>query len=319
MRAADDERLPDSLVARRLDLSRTRAATLIATGHVRVDGRAERASFRAVAGADVEVELPAPEVRTVVAEQIPLAVMHEDDELLVIDKPAGMVVHPAPGNWTGTLVNALRGRGQALAEGGDEARAGLVHRLDKDTSGLILVAKTERAHRVLGKAIAERRISRRYAVLSWGHIGGDTLTIDRPVARDLRDRRRMAITEGGRAAKTDFVRLARFDAYDLLRAQLHSGRTHQIRVHLASVGHGVVGDETYGAAAARRIVGLAPRRHFLHAAWLVFRHPATGEVMDFRSRLPDDLRESLVSVSGMAELIAHPDPLEYLGFYRLDG
>jgi 23S rRNA pseudouridine1911/1915/1917 synthase len=194
-----------------------------------------------------------------------------------------------------------------------------VHRLDKDTSGLIVVAKTDRAHRVLGKAIAERRVSRRYAALSWGHLAGDTLTVDRPIARDTGDRRRMAIALAGRSARTDFVRLARFESCDLLRAHLHSGRTHQIRVHLASIGHGVVGDETYGGTAARRMVGLPPKRHFLHAAWLVFKHPVTGEIMDFRSPLPEDLRESLVSVSGMDELIAHPDPLEYLGFYRVDG
>jgi 23S rRNA pseudouridine1911/1915/1917 synthase len=243
----------------------------------------------------------------------------EDDELLVVDKPAGMVVHPAPGNWTGTLVNALKGRGQALAEGATEERAGLVHRLDKDTSGLIVVAKTDRALRALGKAITERRVARRYAVLSWGHIEKDMLSVDRPIARDPNDRKRMAIALAGRAARTDFYRLARFETSDLLRAHLHSGRTHQIRVHLASIGHPVVGDDTYGGGGARRLMGLPPKRHFLHAAWLVFKHPVTGELLDFRSKLPEDLRQSLISASEMADLIAHPDPLEYLGFYRVDG
>ena len=312
----------DLLVARRLDLSRSQAATLIANGAVLVDGRKEKASFRAGDGSEVVVEVPESTARTVEGENIPLTIVFEDDELLVVDKPAGMVVHPAPGNWTGTLVNALKGRGQSLAAGASGAadeRAGLVHRLDKDTSGLIVVAKTDRTLRALGKAITERRVARRYAVLSWGHVEKDLLSVDRPIARDPNDRKRMAIALAGRAARTDFYRLARFEQTDLLRAHLHSGRTHQIRVHLASVGHPVVGDDTYGGGGARRLMGLPPKRHFLHAAWLVFRHPVTGELLDFRSRLPEDLRESLLAASEMADLIAHPDPLEYLGFYRVDG
>lgn len=317
--SSDDGRL-DTLVARRLDLSRTQAATLIATGRVRVDGRAEKASFRPEPGAGIVVDIPAPPSHPLVGEDIPLSVVFEDEYLLVVDKPAGMVVHPAPGNWTGTLVNALKGRGGDLAEGGSAPdRAGLVHRLDKDTSGLLVVAKTEHAHRVLSRAMAERLISRRYAALCWGHLDGDALTVDRAIARDPNDRKKMAVVSvAGRAARTDFVRLARFQSCDLLRAHLHSGRTHQIRIHLASIGHPVVGDDTYGGG-ARRPVTLARRRHFLHAAWLVFRHPESGAVLDFRSPLPADLRESLGDVSDMPELIAHPDPLEYFGFYRVDG
>ena len=315
----DDAARLDLLVARRLDLSRSQAATLIATGAVLVDGRRQKASFKAEHGNEVVVEIPATRTRTVEGEDIPLSIAYEDDELLVVDKPAGMVVHPAPGNWTGTLVNALKGRGQALATGAAEERAGLVHRLDKDTSGLIVVAKTERALRTLGKAITERRVARRYAVLSWGHIEKDDFSVDRPIGRDPNNRKRMTIASAGRAARTDFHRLARFDTSELLRAHLHSGRTHQIRVHLESVGHPVVGDDTYGGGGARRLMGLPPKRHFLHAAWLVFKHPVTGELLDFRSPLPEDLRQSLISASDMADLIAHPDPLEYLGFYRVDG
>ena len=315
----DDAARLDLLVARRLDLSRSQAATLIATGAVLVDGRRQKASFKAENGNEVVVELPAAAARTVEGEDIPLSIVFEDDELLVVDKPSGMVVHPAPGNWTGTLVNALKGRGQALAEGATAERAGLVHRLDKDTSGLIVVAKTERALRTLGKAISERRVARRYAVLSWGHIEKDLLTVDRPIGRDPNDRKRMTIASAGRAARTDFYRLARFDTSELLRAHLHSGRTHQIRVHLEEIGHPVVGDDTYGGGGARRLMGLPPKRHFLHAAWLVFKHPVTGELLDFRSKLPEDLRQSLITASDMADLFAHPDPLEYLGFYRVDG
>ena len=244
--------------------------------------------------------------------------MHEDDDILVVDKAAGMVVHPAPGNWSGTLVNALMGRGGELSrESGDE-RAGLVHRLDKDTSGLLIVAKNEKAHRQLSAALAARKITRRYATVSWGHIESDTLHIDKPLARDTRDRTKMAVSTKGRSAITDFVRLARFDAGDLLRAHLHTGRTHQIRVHLASVGHPVLGDDTYGGGGGRRLVGLAPRRHFLHAARLKFRHPVSGTELDLRAPLPEDLRRSLAALAEMPELIAHPDPLDYFGFYRDD-
>jgi len=315
---ADDAPRLDVLVSRVLGLSRTHSATLVAEGRVLVNERRERASFRVDRGMRIVVDVPPPPGREVLAEQIPLSVIFEDESLLVIDKAAGMVVHPAPGNWSGTLVNALKGRGQALAEGAGEERAGLVHRLDKETSGLMVVAKTDQALRVLGKAIADRRVMRRYAALCWGHLTDDTVQVDKPVARDPNDRLRMAIVASGRAAKTDFVRLARFMSTDLLRCQLHSGRTHQIRVHLASIGHPVVGDDTYGGGGARRVVGLPPHRHFLHAAWLVFTHPVSGERMEFRSPLPEELRQSLLTVAELPDLIASRNPLDYLDFYRAD-
>ncbi|MEO8562135.1 MAG: RluA family pseudouridine synthase [bacterium] len=308
----------DLFIAAALDLSRTQSATLIANGHVRVDGRSERASYRPVTGEHVVVELPPPPARSVVAEDIPLDVVFEDDDVLVVDKPAGMVVHPAPGNWSGTLVNALKGRGGPLSELGGDEREGIVHRLDKETSGLLLVAKTDRAHRVLGAAMGRREIVRRYAALCWGHLAEDEVSVDRPIARDPRDRKRMAIVSTGRVARTDFVRLARFDAVDLLRAHLHTGRTHQIRVHLSSLGHPVVGDDTYGGGGGRRLVPLPPKRHFLHAAWLRFRHPATGEPMELRSSLPFDLVHALVSAAGADSSFADTDPLEYFGFFRDD-
>ncbi|HEU4565287.1 MAG TPA: RluA family pseudouridine synthase [Gemmatimonadaceae bacterium] len=317
LEADSDVRL-DLLVARAADVSRTQAATLIATGNVTVDGRRERASYRARAGEQVAITIPPPPKREVVAEEIPLDIVYEDEHLLVVDKPAGMVVHPAPGNWSGTLVNALKGRGGDLSSAGGEEREGIVHRLDKDTSGLLLVAKTDRAHRVLGAALAARRITRRYAALAWGHLDGDRATVEAPIGRDPRDRKRMAIVHTGRPAKTDFVRLARFDAADLLRAHLHTGRTHQIRVHLASIGHPVVGDDTYGGGGGRRLVGLPPRRHFLHAAWLSFRHPVTGAPLELRSPLPGDLKRSLATVAGDASLADDPDPLDRFDFYRPD-
>lgn len=308
----------DLLVAQQLGLSRSQAGTLVANGLVLVDGKREKASFRASRGARVAVDVPPPPGREVIAEQIPVAVVFEDEHLIVVDKAAGMVVHPAPGNWSGTLVNALKGRGQGLAEGDAEERQGLVHRLDKDTSGLMVVAKTDQALRVLSKAIAERRVSRRYAALSWGHLADDEVSVDKPIGRDPNDRVRMAVVASGRPARTDFTRLARFGSVDLLRCQLHSGRTHQIRVHLASIGHPVVGDDLYGGGGARRLVALPPRRHFLHAAWLAFTHPATGEALDFRSSLPAELRASLLAVAELPDLIASPNPLEYFHFYRAD-
>ena len=283
-----------------------------------VNGRYEKASYRPERGEVVRVEIPKVQKRIISGEDIPISVVYEDESLLVVDKPAGMVVHPAPGNWTGTLVNALLGRAgeDGLSMEGDPERAGMVHRLDKETSGLLIVAKTDRAHRLLSAAIASRRVVRRYALMIWGHLSSDTLTIDKPIARDPRDRKRMAIVNKGRPAKTDLIRLARFDAGDFLRAHLHSGRTHQIRVHLASIGHPVMGDDVYGGGGGRRVAGLPPKRHFLHAAWLAFNHPVTGKPLDFRSPLPEDLRRSLNVIAGQHSLPAAADPLEAFRFYE---
>jgi 23S rRNA pseudouridine1911/1915/1917 synthase len=316
--APDDAPRLDLFVAAALSLSRTQSATLIATGGVTVGGRAEKASYRPSAGERVVVVIAPPVSRPVVAEDIPLTVVFEDDDVLVVDKPAGMVVHPAPGNWSGTLVNALKGRGGALSDLGGEDREGIVHRLDKETSGLLLVAKTDRAHRVLGAAMQRREIVRRYAALCWGHLPEERVTVDKPIARDPRDRKRMAVVSTGRAARTDFVRLARFDAVDLLRAHLHTGRTHQIRVHLSSIGHPVVGDDTYGGGGGRRLVTMPPTRHFLHAAWLRFRHPASGALVELKSALPPDLVRALRSAAGPDVSFADTDPLEYFEFFRDD-
>lgn len=283
-----------------------------------VDGRQEKASYRPAADEVVTVDVPARSTPEITPEHVELAVAYEDEHLLVVDKPAGMVVHPAPGNWSGTLVNALLGRA-GRASAGEGERAGIIHRLDKETSGLLIVARTERSHRLLSAALAARRVSRRYATVIWGHLGQDRLTVEKPVARSPRDRKRMAVvTTGGRAARTDLVRLARFGIGDLLRAHLHTGRTHQIRVHLSSIGHPVMGDDTYGGGGGRKVAGLPPRRHFLHAAWLRFRHPETGEELDIRSPLPDDLRSALVNIAEMPELGESRDPLAQLRFFEDD-
>jgi 23S rRNA pseudouridine1911/1915/1917 synthase len=321
------ERL-DRFLADQLGVSRTQAARLVARQAVSVDGRPARASRLLARGERVVVTLPDGEPpRSLVPAAIPLVVLYEDEHLAVIDKPAGLVVHPAPGHWDDTLVNALVARGTTLS-GGAEGRPGIVHRLDRDTSGLMVVAKTDIAHRRLGAAIAARRVRRTYAALVWGHLGDSPTVIEAAVARHPTDRKRMTALAGGRAARTDAYLVARFEVVDLLRLELHTGRTHQIRVHLEHIGHPVVGDPVYGGGGSRRISGPARRlaeaiervtpRQALHAAALAFRHPTTGDPLEFRSEWPADLRAALLA-SGGQELVARDDPLSYLVFFNRDG
>ena len=293
-----------------------------------MNGAAARAS-RLLAHADtVVVRFPDNEPpRTLQPATIPLDVVFEDEHLAIIDKPAGLVVHPAPGHWNDTLVNALVGRGTTLS-GGAEGRPGIVHRLDRDTSGLIVVAKTDLAHRRLGAAIAARRVHRIYAALAWGHLNSSPMTIEAPLARHPQDRKRMTVLAAGRPSRTDARVVARFDVAELLRLDLHSGRTHQIRVHLEHIGHPVVGDPVYAGGGSRRITGPQRRqaealeratpRQALHAAVLAFRHPATGAALEFRAEWPSDLRSALVAAGG-EDLVARPDPLSYLLFFNRDG
>src|SRR3954470_22999479 len=225
------ERL-DRFLADQMAISRTQAARLVADKRVTVDGKPARASHLLSRGQRVLVQLPHQEPRrTIRPAAIPLQVIFEDQDLAVIDKPAGLVVHPAPGHWDDTLVNALVARGTTLA-GGAEGRPGIVHRLDRDTSGLMIVAKTDLAHRRLGAAIAARRVRRSYAALVWGHLDESPTIIDAPIARHPADRKRMAVIPSGRQARTDARVVGRFEVADLLRLELHTGRTHQIRVHL---------------------------------------------------------------------------------------
>jgi 23S rRNA pseudouridine1911/1915/1917 synthase len=321
------ERL-DRFLADQLGLSRTQAARLVAQKAVDVEGKTARASRLLARGERVTVRIPDHEPpRTLQPANITLTVVFEDEHLAVIDKPAGLVVHPAPGHWDDTLVNALVARGTTLS-GGAEGRPGIVHRLDRDTSGLMVVAKTDLAHRRLGTAIAARRVRRTYAALAWGHLDESPTVIEAPIARHPQDRKRMTVTATGRAARTDAFVVGRFGVADLLRLELHTGRTHQIRVHLEHLGHPIVGDPVYAGGGSRRISGPPRRsaealeratpRQALHAAALAFRHPASGEPLDFHSEWPSDLRPALLAVGG-EDLVARPDPLGYLLFFNRDG
>jgi 23S rRNA pseudouridine1911/1915/1917 synthase len=236
-------------------------------------------------------------------QNIPIDIVFEDDDLLVVDKPYGLVVHPAPGHRSGTLVNALLYHVDSLSGAGDPARPGIVHRLDRDTSGLLLVAKNDEVHRQLSRDLAERKVTRGYVAATWGHLDDDELTIDRPVGRDPKDRKRMAVVDGGRNAVTHVRVIERWNAADLLAIRLETGRTHQIRVHLRSLGHPVVDDPMYGAGWERGLIGAGGRwaeelarrsgRLFLHAARLGFTHPVTAEKMAFSAPLPEPLSSAV--------------------------
>ncbi len=281
-----------------------------------------RASRTLVHGDTVEVQVPdAPAPRQLMPFNHPIDIVFEDEFLLVLDKPAGLVVHPAPGHWDDTLLNALVARGTSLSQ--ETGRPGIVHRLDKDTSGLMIVAKTDDVHRALSLELSRRRIRRVYAALIWGHIDSP-IEIEAPVGRSPQDRKRMAVLATGRPALTHVEPVARFDATDLLRVSLASGRTHQIRVHLAHIGHPIVGDPVYHGGGSRRVAGQqrshaktierATPRQALHAALLEFRHPVSGEMTCLVSEWPSDLRPCLAVAAADEALLDRPNPLGYFDF-----
>ena len=290
-------------------LSRTRVKGLIEAGHATRDGtRIAEPAEPVRAGALYELTPPAPVAAVPLPQAIGLTILYEDRDLLVLDKPAGLVVHPAPGNEDGTLVNALLAHcGDTLPGIGGERRPGIVHRLDRDTTGVMVVAKTEQALATLSAAFAARDLDRAYLALAWGVPDPATGEIDAPIGRDPRDRKRMAIaTRGGKQALTRYrVKSVAHAAVSLVEARLATGRTHQIRVHLASIGHPVVGDPVYlrRIPAASRSVPVPARgllldfpRQALHAALLGFRHPRTGSAMEFRTDPPADFQALLRAV-----------------------
>ena len=328
--AADEagERL-DRLLARHVvELSRSRLKALIEAGAVEIDGGTIRdPSHRVNSGAAIGLDVPAPAPAKPAPEPIPLSVVYEDDDVIVIDKPRNLVVHPAAGNWTGTLVNALIAHcGDSLSGIGGERRPGIVHRLDKDTTGLMVAAKNDRAHRSLAAQFADHgrggeSFERRYLAFVWGAPERPHGVIDAPIDRNPRARDRMAVRPGGREAVTHWKMLERYGGEpipatgskakkpnkrskgaepvaSLLDCRLETGRTHQIRVHLASIGHPLMGDETYGAGFRTKAGLLLPGaqvaladlgRQALHAYILTVKHPKSGEILTFRSELPPDL------------------------------
>jgi len=284
--------IPPEAAGERLDValaaalgSRAAAQRAIDDGRVTVDGRARAKRWAVAGGEDVEIsdaETPVADTRG----DATFGVVYEDEHLLVVDKPAGVVVHPARGHWTGTLAQSLAARGAA---GGEEGRPGIVHRLDRDTSGLLVVARSEAVHRSLKAAIQARTVTREYLALVEGRPPARTGTIDAPLGRDRRDRTRMSSdTDAPRTAITHFEIADALPAHTLLRVRLETGRTHQIRAHLKAIGHPVAGDPDYGT---RGELGL--ERQFLHAARLAFDHPVTGEPVDVSSPLPDELVAAL--------------------------
>jgi 23S rRNA pseudouridine1911/1915/1917 synthase len=289
------ERLDRALAERVSSISRSYAASLIERGNVSVNGAvASKTGHKLKAGDIVVVDIPPPEPSTLEAEEIPLNVVYEDGDLLVVDKPAGMVVHPAPGHSGGTLVNALLAHVPALElDMGDEARPGIVHRLDKDTSGLMVVAKNRTAHEDLSRQMAARTMRKEYLALVLGKPVPSTAVIDAPIARDPRDRQHMAIVQGGRPARTHYTTESVYRGYTLVRCVLETGRTHQIRVHMASTGHPILGDPVYGKPTLKDAHRLGLHRQFLHATKLGFTIPSTRQWREFDSPLPEELQQVL--------------------------
>jgi len=263
-------------------LSRTLVVQFIKNGDIKVEGKSVKASHRLRSGEEVVVIIPDPVQVMIEPQDIPLQIIYEDQDLVVIDKPQGMVVHPAAGNWDGTLVNALMFHIQDLSGINGEIRPGIVHRLDKDTSGLLVVAKNDNSHRSLAEQIKNHTVTREYMALVHGHINENQGKVEAPVGRNPRDRKKMAVVSGGRAAITWYRVVQRMEGYTLVRCRLETGRTHQIRVHMAFIGHPVVGDPLYGP----RKNAWNLDKQVLHAVHLAFEHPTTGQVLEFESPLP---------------------------------
>ena len=288
------ERL-DRVVAMLCDLPRSVAGELVDAGEVSVDGSVQtRRATRLEAGQVIELVVPVIEVASAMTPDatVVVPVVHEDDDVIVVDKPAGMVVHPGAGNDVGTMVHGLLARYPELASVGDPSRPGIVHRLDRDTSGLLAVARSASAYEHLVDALRRRQVTRRYRTLVWGHVADQHGLIDAPIARSPREPTKMAVVVGGREARTEYEVVRRYEhpvEVTELRCRLETGRTHQIRVHLTAIGHSVVGDSRYGGNRA----SLAAPRQFLHAEALAFDHPRTGDVVSFTSPLPTDLSDVL--------------------------
>ena len=284
----------DAFLASSLDgLTRSQATRLIESGEVAVNGRAVGKSYKLAGGEDIAVTLPEPEPVEAVPQDIPLDVVYEDADVIVVNKPSGMVVHPAPGHPDGTLVNALLYHCAGTLSGvGGALRPGIVHRIDRDTSGLIIAAKNDAAHQYLSAQLADHTLARTYECIVVGKLREDRGTVDAPIARHPADRKRMAVVAGGREAVTHWEVIARYPGYTHVRCRLETGRTHQIRVHMAYIGHPILGDTVYGAK--KEVPGLTGQ--CLHAVGLRFLHPRTHEVMELSCPLPEEFTRMLQKI-----------------------
>lgn len=281
----------DALLARSLpELTRSAAQRLLAQGAVTKDGAPVKKNYKTAPGDTFVVTLPDAAPSELVAQDLPLDVVYEDDDLIVVNKPRGMVVHPAPGHEDGTLVNALLAHcGDSLSGVGGALRPGIVHRIDRDTSGLIIAAKNDYAHQFLSAQLADHTLARTYECIVVGNLREDSGTVDAPIARDSRDRKRMAVVPGGRRAVTHWEVIARYPGYTHVRCRLETGRTHQIRVHMAYLGHPILGDTVYGAKKA--VPGLTGQ--CLHAVGLQFIHPRTKDLVSLTCPLPEEFTAML--------------------------
>lgn len=296
-----DSRLDRALGELFPEHSRNALARLVDEGHVRIDGiRATKPSQRVAAGQSIDVDFPPPASATIDAQDVPLTILHEDADIVVIDKPAGLVVHPAAGHHDGTLVNALLFHVHDLSGVGGEIRPGIVHRLDKDTSGVMVIAKHDEAHRKLTAQWGTDAVRKEYLALVYGTPAADRGTIDAPIGRDPKDRKRMAIVGNGRNAITDYEVVSRYRYVSMIRCRLRTGRTHQIRVHLKHLGHPIVGDPAYSGPQWRGIPdkklqkALASlHRQALHATRITFPHPRSGAMVTFQAEMPGDIQALL--------------------------
>ena len=283
-------RLDAYIAKEQLAPSRAFAHKLITDGCVLVNGKNEKVSYKVKENDEIMVDMPdAPKESDILREDIPLDILYEDSDLIVVNKARGVVVHPAPGNSTGTLVNALLGRGESLSSIGGVERPGIIHRLDKDTSGALIVAKNDFTHNALSKDLSERKVIRQYVAIVKGNFPNDKVEVDAPIGRSPRDRKRQTVISTGRHAKTTFVVNERFPKYTYITLRLHTGRTHQIRVHMAYIGRPVAGDPTYGGKIGE--LGLCGQA--LHAEYVEFVHPRTKEKMSFVADMPQDFQNAL--------------------------
>jgi len=285
-----DARLDKYVCAQHPELSRTQVQKLIAGGNITVNGRLAKPGLRLNIGDKIELNIPPTPPQELKPEAIPLKIIYEDDDLLAVDKPAGLTVHPAPGHPAHTLVNAILAHFPHLADIGDSLRPGVVHRLDKDTSGVMLVAKNSTAQADLAKQFKSHSVTKAYLALVRGVLEPENGIIEADIGRDPHNRKRMAVVAEGREARTDYRVVRYIGGYTLLEVMPQTGRTHQIRVHLAAIGFPVVGDKIYGVKSPHL------SRQFLHASRLGFKLPSTGEYVEFESELPNDLEQALEAI-----------------------